>query len=275
MTRQPDCTLSDTLVDLIADQGLEALPELIRIIINWSTRMSFVVASPAAGLETPRRLKTEPRGLRPADLKLLLQLINNPPHSLTVKQRKEWERNRMIVLLLLFTGMRLSECAELTWEHFDLVEGMVQIHRKGNKEQTLPLSLHLRDELHRFRGSTVSGPIFISRKGGRLTDAGISEMFRRFIRDDLGIPCTAHQLRHTTATWLINQGASAELIQLLLGHEDLRTTMRYARVNDKRVRSLVEQLPAAWCGHKESQSSPQASGMSLESMRLLGGTAAD
>lgn len=34
MTRQPDCTLSDSLVDLIAEQGLEALPELIRIIIN-------------------------------------------------------------------------------------------------------------------------------------------------------------------------------------------------------------------------------------------------
>ena len=242
---------------------------------GWAARMSYVKASPASGLETPERPKTEPRGLQPTTLDRLLQLINNPPESLTLEQREEWSRNRMIVLTLLFTGIRLSECAELTWENVDLEEGTVRIeHRKGDKEQTLPLNRHLRNELRSFRPSTVKGPLFISRKGGRLTNEGISEMFRRFIRDQLGISCTAHQLRHTTATWLINQGAKPEVIQLLLGHEDVKTTMRYARVNDKRVRGLVEQLPAAWCGQKESTPDSEARGMSLESMRLLGGSAA-
>jgi transposase-like protein len=49
MTRQPDCTLSDTLVDLIADQGLEALPELIQIIINTAMqaeRQQYLHAAP-------------------------------------------------------------------------------------------------------------------------------------------------------------------------------------------------------------------------------------
>jgi transposase-like protein len=57
MTRQPDCTLSDTLVDLIADQGLEALPELIRIIINTAMqaeRQQYLNAAPYERTEERR-----------------------------------------------------------------------------------------------------------------------------------------------------------------------------------------------------------------------------
>ncbi|MFV9504022.1 MAG: tyrosine-type recombinase/integrase [Oscillochloridaceae bacterium umkhey_bin13] len=108
----------------------------------------------------------------------------------------------------------------------------------------------------------------LSRKNGRLTDEGISEMFRRFVQGQLGIRCTAHQLRHTVATWLINAEAKPELLQVLLGHQDLRTTMRYAKVNANRVRGLVDQLPAT-SGWHEHNATPSPPGMTLEGMQFL------
>ena len=62
--------------------------------------------------------------------------------------------------------------------------------------------------------------------------------------DDIGVPrYTIHQLRHTVATELFEQGHRLETLQRRLGHADIRTTMGYAEVSDAWVRAELEGGP--------------------------------
>lgn len=129
----------------------------------------------------------------------------------------------------------------------------------------------------------MSGYLFRSWRGGPFGDHGISEMFRRFIQSELGISCTAHQLRHTFATTLLRQGAGLLAIQKLLGHASVKTTQIYADIEDTAPARALELLPGAWSqqpGHTppaaEQVSSPEIetsseppSRLSWEALRIL------
>jgi integrase len=124
----------------------------------------------------------------------------------------------MIILVFLFTGMRLSECAGLTWDKVDLDDAVATIRRKGGATQFIPLHPALVGGLRGYKGETGGGYLFRSWRGGPLGAHGISEMFRTFVQGELGVSCTAHPLRHTFATTLLRQGADLLAIQKLLGH---------------------------------------------------------
>lgn len=225
----------------------------LRSFYRWAARMGHIAVSPAADIDQTRRDKPLPRGLPSHTLRELLDKLNNPPASLDAEELEEWRRNRMIVLTLLFTGLRLSECARLTWEAIDWDRNEIFLPaRKNGKEQYIPLNPHLKRELIAWQRGAVSGPVFLSRRTGRLTDEGISEMFRRFVQGKLGVICTAHQLRHTCAIALCEQGADLELIRMLLGHESLRTTQIYLHRIGKELHGLVARLPESWCGESSA-----------------------
>lgn len=148
----------------------------------------------------------------------------------------------MIVLFFLYTGVRLSELADLKIEHLDLHEGRARVHGKGGKERMVPIHPDLLKELQIFLGSRTSGPLFISRKGTGLSNEGISEMFRRWVVGKLGVQCTAHQLRHTFATQMRRQRTDLRVIQEILGHAKLDTTMIYTAVYDEDLTQAVNKL---------------------------------
>jgi site-specific recombinase XerD len=220
----------------------------LRAFYGWAARMGYVAVSPAADLEPVKRDRPLPRHLQPALVRQLLQKLHEPPRDLSDEEREEWLRNRLIVVFLLFTGVRLSSCARARWEDIDTERRWWRVLVKGNKELMIPLHPYLVRELLVYQQhlGVSSGPLFISRRGEGLSDEGISEMFRRFVQGRLGIPVTAHQLRHTFATTLLDEGGQVEAIQPVLGHENIRTTMIYARIANKKLHQLVELLPQSW-----------------------------
>ena len=127
--------------------------------------------------------------------------------------------------------------------------------RKGGDAQIIPLHPALVSELRRYKGTTTSGYLFRSYRGGAFGAHGISEMFRTFIQGKLGIKCTAHQLRHTFATVLLRKGADILAIQKLLGHASVKTTQIYADIEDSAPARALEFLPGAW---GQSQAEPEA-----------------
>lgn len=218
---------------------------VLRAFYAFAEERELIPSSPAARIKPGPRDEPLPRGLDDSTVRELLQRMRAIPPGADDDERAEWRRNRMIVLTLLYTGMRLSECAGLKVEDIRFDLRAVRVLGKGQKERYIPLHPELIAELPWFLGQRDRGPVWIGRRGP-LSAAGISEMFRRWARDTLGVPCSAHQLRHTCATKMLDSGADLRQIQEILGHASIATTQRYTAISDQRRRQAIEALPAEW-----------------------------
>lgn len=160
----------------------------------------------------------------------------------------KWTRRqdvRDLLVTLAYTGGRWSEVAGLTWEQVDLERGLIRLWgNKTERERLVPISEALKGVLEaRSLGRTYpSGLVFPGPTGGVRTAAtraigaamdaaGLNtpEMVRRHGR------ATVHSLRHTFASWLIQNGAELAEVSSVLGHASVTTTMRYAHLEKRAV----------------------------------------
>lgn len=145
-------------------------------------------------------------------------------------------RDRAIVLLMLDTGLRLSEVAGL--RACDLrPDGSAKVLGKGARERIVPVGNAARQALlHYLRqlGRTQPNePIFRARGGGSLGARGVQQVFNR-LKAGAGIPgrCSPHILRHTFARSYLVNGGDAFSLQRILGHTTLDMVKRYVALAD-------------------------------------------
>lgn len=221
----------------------------IRAFCRWLLDRGLRADDPTIGIHWPRRPDAVPRALASAQVRELWAAIA-VPEGLGRKAEQVWRRERRLILLMLYAGLRRSEAAELLWRDVDLGtvpgEGSILVRNgKGGKDRLLPLHPTLRAELlwvvQRRRTDAVAGRL----DGGKLTLKSVGHTFDRWLAAR-GIETSPHVLRHTFATELLRAGADLRHIQELLGHESLETTQRYLRVDPGRLRSAVGLLPASY-----------------------------
>jgi len=145
-------------------------------------------------------------------------------------------RDRAIVLLMLDTGLRLSELARL--RPSDLrSDGSLKVMGKGARERIVPVGGVARQALVRYLRhadlADTSIAIFRARGGGALGPRGIQQVFKR-LKARAGIPgrCSPHTLRHTFARAYLVNGGDAFSLQRMLGHSTLDMVKRYVALAD-------------------------------------------
>ena len=144
-------------------------------------------------------------------------------------------RDRAIVLLMLDTGLRLSELAGL--RPCDLrPDGSMKVMGKGARERIVPVGGVARQALVRYlRLADVAdtSAIFRARGGGALGARGVQQVFKR-LKARAGIPgrCSPHILRHTFARAYLVNGGDAFSLQRMLGHSTLDMVKRYVALAD-------------------------------------------
>lgn len=212
----------------------------LRSFYRWATRRGHFPSSPADELRPGQRDRPLPRALPGWQIRQLMDKLDSPPAGLGDDERAEWTRNRRIVRALLYTGVRLAELAGVRPPDVDIDERTMRILGKGGAERLVPLHPDLVGDLAAALAS--GGPLFPSRRGGPISAAGISEMFRRFVQGQLGVACTAHQLRHSVAVRLLREGVDIRLIGDLLGHQSLNTTKRYTHLNTADLSGAVGRI---------------------------------
>ena len=132
-------------------------------------------------------------------------------------------RNRALIAFMLDTGVRRSEVANLELDQLDLREGQARIVGKGRKERYVFFSPATADLLKRWmdiRGKEP-GSLFW------LTFEGLKMLFSRIRKEAELEVFHPHQLRHTTATNLLNGGADTHSVRRMLGHSSVITTEKY------------------------------------------------
>lgn len=153
-----------------------------------------------------------------------------------------------LMLFGLFSGMRLSEITNLRWCDVDLDRKIILIQNseifrtKSGRSRNVPMN----DELYKIlflKNKEAIGEFVFSRNGKPYRDEYVSKTFKKHVRRaGLNDRLHFHSLRHTFASWLVQQGTSLYEVQKLLGHQDIKTSMIYAHLQPETLHNTVNKL---------------------------------
>ncbi len=159
------------------------------------------------------------------------------------KLGRHGHRDATMLLLSFRHGLRVGEVVDLRWEQLDLDTGIFHVKRlKKGTPSTHPLTgLELR-ALRRLRREYPSTSyVFVSERGGSLTDSAIRKLVTRAVeKAELGLPVHPHMLRHSCGYKLANDGVDTRAIQAYLGHRSIQHTVRYTELAADRFNGFWE-----------------------------------
>jgi integrase/recombinase XerD len=209
----------------------------LNILSNMS-RFAFERGYTSEPLKNLKRLPHRYKLPEPLDIDTALKFLN---------AAKEEPFYYALFLCLYHAGMRKNEVFHLQWSDIFFEHNFIRVLKaKMNKERFIPMSKQLKDALLNLKSlrADVNPLVFPSPQTGKpLTD--IRRAIRR-ITKKAGIErkISPHQLRHTFATHLLEQGIDIRAIQALLGHEQITTTQIYTKVALPVLQHAIQALEA-------------------------------
>ncbi len=149
-----------------------------------------------------------------------------------------------IIIVALHTGMRQGEILNLKWKDIDMFRRTITIMQMKTKEpKTIPMNDTLTDLIMRkSKVINMSGYVFITSKGTRILNTNLQREFWKALKAAEITNFRFHDLRHTFATRLIQNGVDLYAVAKLLGHKDVKTTQRYAHHHPESLRQSVKIL---------------------------------
>jgi integrase len=210
-----------------------------RVFFTWSVDQEYIARSPAVNLKTPQRPHPLPRALTLAQVR---QLVTHLAGGTGRRAR----RDEALLLTALYAGLRGCELATLRWPAVDLQDRVIAIRlSKMGKGRAVPIHPALLDVLISWRDMQQldqAAPVFAL--GDAPIAAGRVVKIARRAAAGSGVQFTAHQLRHTFATWALRRSKNLYAVSKSLGHSQLRQTEIYVSAEVDDLRSAVDQLPA-------------------------------
>ncbi|RYY19017.1 MAG: integrase [Chitinophagaceae bacterium] len=193
-----------------------------------------VLHKPAIFLDIPRPKKPQllPRVLAVEDVRRILVLTTNLKHNTMLK-------------ICYGMGLRVSEIVALRISDVDSKTMQVFIGRaKGKKDRYVNLPATLLDQL-RIYFKTYRPKVFLfeGQYGGEYSVRSAQKVFEQAVlRAKIDVHTGIHGLRHSYATHSMEQGIDIRYIQALLGHNDIRTTLRYTHVTNISIQNIKSPL---------------------------------
>jgi site-specific recombinase XerD len=170
-------------------------------------------------------------------------------------ETREGRRDLAIIALLYDSGARVQELIDLTPLDVHLTRPYyITLFGKGHKKRLVPLQDQLvtllkdyMEENGLLKPSYNQHPLFSNNRGGKLSNAGVTFILMRYVRNghiinpDLIPPkISPHCLRHSKAMHLLQAGVNLIYIRDILGHVSMQTTEIYARADSKQKREALE-----------------------------------
>ena len=214
--------------------------EVLRAMFNWAIQRGFFSGpNPMTGIKLFKPNNEIVRYLTAEEYAAVLDAAN----------RERWYV-RPVIELAANTGLRKQNILRLRWDECDFGTGVIRVTKtKSKKTVTIPMTEAAREVLDRvqkktgrytyafchFEGEQAGLPIGDIKKSWKmvLKAAGVTRPFR------------FHDLRHSCASQLVMNGASLMAVKEILGHESLKTTLRYAHLSPEYVAQEVKVLDKA------------------------------
>lgn len=228
-----------------SDKGLSASTRArkvatLRSFFNYlCNKVHLLPDNPIKDIDSPKIKKTLPRYLTLDESIRLLEGVDGPNR----------ERDLCILTLFLNCGLRISELIGLN--RSDIQDDALRILGKGNKVRIVYLNQACKDTLDRYLqvrpvvGGKDQDALFVSRNRQRISRATVHNLVKKHL-SDAGLDSTkysAHKLRHTAATLMLQNGVDVKAVQEVLGHEHLNTTEIYTHIDNESLRVAAKANP--------------------------------
>lgn len=231
--------MSEGLLQGLSRRTLARRAATLRTYFRFARRQGWIEKDPTSGLRLPRPEKRNPAFLPQRILPKLVELLSADTTYFGVQ-------DKTMVLLFLFTGMRRAELTALKVGSVDLLRKEVRVMGKRSKMRVIPLHpamveqlTHFLEEKEKFllTPPTSDMPLFTGLDGEAISGAAV---YRKVVYW-LGMVTPAdyrgpHLLRHSFATWMLDQGAGIETVRELLGHTSLAATQVYTHTSLEKLR---------------------------------------
>lgn len=187
---------------------------------------------PTELLETPRSSRYLPCVLSVDEIEKILGVIDT--------SRGSGIRDRAMFETLYATGMRVSELAGFTIEHYLPEESLVRIIGKGSRERLVPvgeiaafwIDRYYKEERPLLVKHDSDSTLFLNRFGKQISRMGIWKLLQGYVkRAGIAKDVSPHTFRHSFATHLLEGGADLRTVQEMLGHSNIVTTEIYTHVD--------------------------------------------
>jgi site-specific recombinase XerD len=225
----------------------------LRCFFRFCVESDYLERDPAHVLRTPKKREALPDVLDRRELSRLLDVPGQEGVWTRLHAGKA-ERDRLLLALFAYSGLRRSELLSVDCDDVDLDRRLIRVRNaKGGRERVVPIHPGLVPLFLAYaavRPQTGEDALFLGVHGKRLSANIMAITFRRYATA-AGVNkrkrITPHTLRHVFATELLSAGANLRQIQELLGHKHLDSTQRYTRVHAHQLRGAVKRL--AWASH--------------------------
>lgn len=227
--------------DQLSRRSVSRILSSLRSFFNFLQREDLVTANPFNHIQLPNTAKYIPSFLYKEELEQLFK-VNDLHQPLG-------QRDQALLEILYATGIRVSECVQLTLEDIDLTLGTIFVRGKGKKERYVMFGEFARHALEKYihdgreqllkKSQLDTDIIFLNARGKPLTTRGVQYIIENIVKKTtLTVHVHPHKLRHTFATHLLNEGADLRIVQELLGHENLSSTQIYTHVTKDHLRQI-------------------------------------
>ncbi|MEE2700419.1 MAG: tyrosine-type recombinase/integrase [Bacteroidota bacterium] len=152
------------------------------------------------------------------------------------------ERDRLILELFYFSGIRLSELVNLKKSDVDFSNSTIRVLGKRNKERLIPITAYILDKIQALNSSNKSAFLFVSKKGEQISTKQVYRLVNKYLAMVTSLDKKSpHILRHTFATHMLNNGADINAVKELLGHANLSATEVYTHNTIEKLKTVYKQ----------------------------------
>jgi site-specific recombinase XerD len=225
----------DFLLYLVRDRqaspaNLDMHVNALKFLYNVTLKRPEVVQ----GLSHPKRPKTLPVILSPEEVLRVFAAIRSVKH-------------KAIIATAYAAGLRISEVCGLRIADIDSQRMRIHVRSgKGKKDRYVMLGESLLDLLRQYyqKARPPGEYLFPGYNPQRpICTNAVRQVLRKVVRETgLAKRVTMHTLRHCFATHLLEAGTDIRILQVLLGHSSIRTTLRYTHITDRLLQKLVSPL---------------------------------
>ena len=211
---------------------------------NYLIFTGILSMNPCDGIKSPKIEKKLPVYLTIEEIDKLFNIRLNKPIDY---------RNKAMLELLFATGTRISELTNLTLSQINFEESIIKVMGKGKKERIIPIANnalnYLKVYIYNYREYLIKNTneyVFLNKNGEKISRQGFFKILKKMAQDSgINKNISPHVLRHSFATYLLNNGVDLRVIQELLGHENLETTEIYSHLTNQKIKDDYNNHPHA------------------------------